>query len=212
MAVLTKRRCETGSSAVGAAASGRKKTAPSRMSFKSCALFGLLALARLTGAKDDSKPANPSPSDVTPAPSTSDSVANTTMVDTTSLNEPIPKPECDANNNVSIRYAATTGRLYLEGVNGSRGGCVTIDQIWEARGGGAKGGAKPPLYAVDAATGNYSESMTGTWLLEEDLYVQDGVTLKVQQCPKSQNHTYAYGVLVVLVVCKILPPAASEPR
>lgn len=158
------------------------------MSFKSCALFGLLALARCSGAEGQSESPTPSPMYMTPAPSTSESVANTTVVDTPSLNEPILKPECDANYTVSIRYSATTGRLYLEGVDGARGGCVTIDQIWEARGGGGKGGAKAPLYAVDAVTGEYSESMTGTWLLEEDLYVQDGVTLKVRQCCKSQKH------------------------
>lgn len=57
--------------------------------------------------------------------------------DTPSPNMPIPKPECNSTQPVSIRYSATTGRLYLEaGVEGERGGCVTVDQIWEARGGG----------------------------------------------------------------------------
>ena len=101
--------------------------------------------------------------------------------DTPSPNEPIPKPECDSNKTVSVRYSATTGRLYLEAaVVGERGGCVTIDQIWEARGGGAKGGAKAPLYAIDPNTSAISENITGTWLLEEDLYVEDGITLKVK--------------------------------
>eukprot|EP00903_Cladosiphon_okamuranus_P020616 g18926.t1 len=100
--------------------------------------------------------------------------------DTPSPNEPIPKPECDVNQTVSVRYSATTGRLYLEaGVPGERGGCVTIDQIWEARGGGTKAGAKAPLYAVHPETGAVSENITGTWLLEEDLYVEDGIVLKV---------------------------------
>ncbi|CAN0390933.1 unnamed protein product, partial [Ectocarpus fasciculatus] len=100
--------------------------------------------------------------------------------DTPSPNTPIPKPECNSTQPVSIRYSATTGRLYLEaGVEGERGGCVTVDQIWEARGGGTATGAKAPLYAVDPVSGEYSDVMTGTWLLEEDLYVEDGITLKV---------------------------------
>lgn len=41
-------------------------------------------------------------------------------------------------------------------------------------------GAKAPLYAVDPVSGNYSDVITGTWLLEEDLYVEDGITLKVK--------------------------------
>ncbi|CAN0520263.1 unnamed protein product [Scytosiphon promiscuus] len=102
------------------------------------------------------------------------------FTDTPSPNEPIPKPECDMNKTVSIRYSKTTERLYLEaGVLGERGGCVSVDQIWAARGGGAKGGVKAPLFAVDPETGLYSDTITGTWLLEESLYVEDGITLKV---------------------------------
>lgn len=101
--------------------------------------------------------------------------------DTASPNEAIPKPDCNSTKTVSVRYSATTGRLYLEAaVEGDRGGCVTIEQIWEARGGGTTTGAKAPLYAVDPDTGEYSTEITGTWLLEEDLYVEDGITLKVR--------------------------------
>ena len=102
------------------------------------------------------------------------------FTDTPSPNEPIPKPDCDLNKTVSIRYSKTSERLYLEaGVLGERGGCVSVEQIWAARGGGAKGGAKAPLFAVDPETGAYSDTITGTWLLEESLYVEDGITLKV---------------------------------
>lgn len=103
--------------------------------------------------------------------------------DTPSPNEAIPKPECDESSPVSVRYSSTTGRLYIESANSTRGGCVSIDQIWEARGGGTSG-AKPPLYAVDPVTGNISDTITGTWLLDEDLYVEDGITLRVSlyQC------------------------------
>lgn len=93
--------------------------------------------------------------------------------DTPSPNEPIPKPDCNDSMNVTIRYSSTSARLYLESTTGERGGCVTIGQIWEARGG------KAPLYAVDPVSGNISDSTTGTWLLTESLYVEDGITLKV---------------------------------
>lgn len=106
---------------------------------------------------------------------------------TPSPNEVFTKPDCNTTSVVVVRYSATTGRLYVE-VNSTvtptpeeeRGGCLTLDQIWEARGGGSKEGAKAPLYAVDPVTGEYSSNITGTWLLEEDLYVLDGVTLKVR--------------------------------
>eukprot|EP00904_Undaria_pinnatifida_P005809 jgi/Undpi1/2358/HiC_scaffold_13.g05741.m1 len=94
--------------------------------------------------------------------------------DTVSPNEPIPKPECDANATVSIRYSSTSQRLYLESADGTtRGGCVTLNDIWVERGG------KAPLYAVDAETGAVSTNATGTWLLTEELYIEDGITLQV---------------------------------
>nr|BDX99461.1 mannuronan C5-epimerase [Cladosiphon okamuranus] len=94
--------------------------------------------------------------------------------DTPSPNEPIPKPECDSDIDISIRYSGTTKRLYLESSDGeTRGGCVTLGQIFEARAG------KAPLYAVDPETGFVSDTATGTWLLSEELYVEDGITLKV---------------------------------
>ena len=96
--------------------------------------------------------------------------------DTASPNDPIPKPECDSNITVSVRYASSSERLYLESADDStRGGCVTLTQIWESRDGRA------PLYAVDSSSGDVSDTATGTWLLTESLYVQDGITLKVIQ-------------------------------
>ena len=97
-----------------------------------------------------------------------------TAADTESPNDPIPKPECDSSTAVSIRYSSVSARLYLESADGStRGGCVTLQQIWEERGG------KEPLYAVDSDTGDVSATVTGTWLLTEELFVEDGITLKV---------------------------------
>eukprot|EP00904_Undaria_pinnatifida_P009109 jgi/Undpi1/5328/HiC_scaffold_2.g00609.m1 len=93
---------------------------------------------------------------------------------TESPNQPIPKPECDASIPVSIRYSSVSERLYLESADGStRGGCVTLAQIWEHQRG------KTPLYAVDPDSGDITDSVTGTWLLTEELYVEDGITLKV---------------------------------
>lgn len=160
------------------------------------ALAALLAAAAVASDSKDSSDSRETTDSPTPSPHLSKYVtASPTMMympgmlpntshnstDTPSPNEPIPKPECDANKTVSVRYSATTGRLYLEAaVVGERGGCVTIDQIWEARGGGTKAGAKAPLYAIDPITGAVSDNVTGTWLLEEDLYVEDGITLKVR--------------------------------
>ena len=94
--------------------------------------------------------------------------------DTQSPNEPIPKPECDASIPVSIRYSSVSEWLYLESADGkTRGGCVTLQQIWEHQRGEA------PLYAVDPKNGDISDSATGTWLLTEELFVEDGITLKV---------------------------------
>lgn len=95
-------------------------------------------------------------------------------VDTPSPNNPIAKPGCDANTTVSARYSSSSARLYLESADGTtRGGCVTVRGIWEELGG------KPPIYAVDPDSGAVSDSVTGTWLLSESLYVEDGITLKV---------------------------------
>ena len=95
-------------------------------------------------------------------------------MDTPSPNSPIVKPGCEANTTVSVRYSSSSARLYLESADGTtRGGCVTIRGIWEELDG------SPPIYAVDPDSGDVSDSVTGTWLLSESLYVEDGITLKV---------------------------------
>ena len=66
---------------------------------------------------------------------------------TPSPNEPIPKPMCNSSNPLRVRYAETTGRLYLESAgNDTRGGCVSLGAIWEARDG--KGTQKLPRCPV----------------------------------------------------------------
>eukprot|EP00904_Undaria_pinnatifida_P012534 jgi/Undpi1/8410/HiC_scaffold_25.g10878.m1 len=90
--------------------------------------------------------------------------------DTASPNDAIPKPSCDFSKSVSVRYSSGSERLYLESSSG--GGCITLEEVWE----GLRG--KAPLYAVDSSTGDVSKTATGTWLLTESLYVEDGVTLQ----------------------------------
>lgn len=98
----------------------------------------------------------------------------TAIANVAAENEPIEEPDCDASKTVNIRYASTSKRLYLEAAEpGERGGCMTLSEIFEARAG------KAPLYAVDPATGSRVEEITGTWLLTESLYVEDGITLNV---------------------------------
>lgn len=98
----------------------------------------------------------------------------TLVTDLAAVNDPIAKPVCDGSKSVSIRYASSSSRLYVEAVNaGDRGGCVTLGEIFTARNG------NPPLYAVDPATNQRVTEATGTWLLTEDLYVEDGITLNV---------------------------------
>lgn len=92
---------------------------------------------------------------------------------TSSPNRAISKPSCDKSITVSVRYSGASDRMYIESANGrTRGGCITLKQIWQSRAG------EGPLYAVDK-NGDVSDNVTGRWLLTDDLYVQDGITLKV---------------------------------
>ncbi len=82
----------------------------------------------------------------------------------TQANTPIPKPVCDASKAVSVRYSSTSQRIYLESVDGSRGGCVSLTSVYDALGDAG------PLYPLEAR---------GEWMLEESLYVLDGIVLNV---------------------------------
>ena len=96
--------------------------------------------------------------------------------DTPSPNDVIAKPQCDSNATALFRYSAASERLYLESADGTtRGGCVTLTQIWEQLAGSV------PLFAVESGSGNVSSAATGTWLLTETLYVEDGITLQVRK-------------------------------
>ncbi|CAN0521641.1 unnamed protein product [Scytosiphon promiscuus] len=94
--------------------------------------------------------------------------------DTASPNKAIAKPNCDSSATVSLRYSSGSERLYVESGDGStRGGCITLEEIWERR------GSTAPLYAVDPDSGDVSNTATGTWLLTEHLWIEDGITLQV---------------------------------
>lgn len=93
-------------------------------------------------------------------------------------NDPIDEPSCDSTKDVSIRYASSSKRLYVEaGSSGKRGGCVTLSDIYAAQ------EIDGPLYPVDPDSGDRVSSVTGTWLLTESLYVKDGITLNVRSPP-----------------------------
>ena len=98
---------------------------------------------------------------------------------TASPNDAISKPKCDSSKPVSVRYSSGSKRLYLEA--SSRGGCITVKEVWERLRG------KAPLYAVDSSSGDVSKTATGTWLLTESLFVEDGVTLQVSRCAVSYH-------------------------
>ena len=79
-------------------------------------------------------------------------------------NTPIPKPTCDASKEVSVRYSSTSQRIYLESVDGSRGGCANLTAIHQAL------GDSSPLYPLETH---------GEWMLDESLYILDGITLNI---------------------------------
>ena len=58
------------------------------------------------------------------------------------------------------------------------GACITLTDIYEAR--SDKQGNKGPLYPFDETTKQTSETVTGSWYLESDLYVSQGAKLVVQ--------------------------------
>lgn len=100
-------------------------------------------------------------------------------------NEPIEEPDCDSTKSVSIRYASSSQRLYVEaGVDGESGGCVTLSDIYAVQ------GTSGPLYPVDPDSGDRVDTETGTWLLTESLYVEDGITLQV----RSFSHCIRFGL------------------
>ena len=79
-------------------------------------------------------------------------------------NETIPKPECDSSKEVSIRYAASSNRVYVESLDGTRGGRISLTQIYESL------DDKSPLSPTDT---------DGEWFLESELFILDGITLEI---------------------------------
>lgn len=79
-------------------------------------------------------------------------------------NTPVPKPICDSSKDVSVRYSSTSQRIYLESVDGSRGGCASPTSVYQAL------GEASPLYPLETP---------GEWMLDESLYILDGIVLNV---------------------------------
>lgn len=77
----------------------------------------------------------------------------------------IPRPTC-VFGEVSIRYAGTTKRLYLESpIPTERTSvCITIEDVYDQLQG------KPPVFKVD----------NSTYYITEDLYILDGITLVIK--------------------------------
>lgn len=77
-------------------------------------------------------------------------------------NTPLPKPVCDSSKEIAVRYSSTSQRIYLESVDGSRGGCANPTMVYKAL------GEASPLYPLETP---------GEWMLTESLFILDGITL-----------------------------------
>lgn len=87
------------------------------------------------------------------------------LISGTFANDPIPKPACDSSKEVSVRFASSSNRVYVESLDGSRGGCSSLTHIYETL-----GADKSPVYPLETS---------GEWYLESELYVLDGITLEI---------------------------------
>ncbi|CAM9761421.1 unnamed protein product [Ectocarpus sp. 8 AP-2014] len=80
-----------------------------------------------------------------------------------------PKPACDPTIPVTVRYAASTQRVYFEHTDGTTGGCATLSDVLAER--VEKNGTVKKIMNASQVTGH--------WLIEADLYVTNGVTLQL---------------------------------
>ena len=96
---------------------------------------------------------------------------------TPTLNTVYPKPSCSATTSLAqIRYSSTSDRIYVEHDESSQNPpCITVGEVWESL------APKYPdtLHPIDEL-GNFANSSTGKWMLNSDLYVLDGVTLRIR--------------------------------
>lgn len=82
-------------------------------------------------------------------------------------NQHEPKPVCDSSIAVSVRYSSSSKRihvLFVESLNGTRGGCASANDVFLAL------GSSSPLYPT---------AEQGEWMLGESLYILDGITFRV---------------------------------
>lgn len=102
----------------------------------------------------------------------------------------IPMPRCDRNAEITVRYARTSRRVYVENANGQRGGCAWITDVYNAI--KHTTDALLPVYPSNSSESPYR---TGIWLLSQHLYVLDGVTLNVSEhCQAHLPHCCVYVV------------------
>lgn len=80
------------------------------------------------------------------------------------------KPYCDPNIPSYFDKKDNTIKSFNKG--GPRGGCFTLTDIWKEL-------DQNILFAIDPSTEIISKVPTGTWMLTEDLFIQDGITLNV---------------------------------
>lgn len=71
---------------------------------------------------------------------------------------------CDASKDIAVRYSSTSQRIYLDSVDGSRGGCASPTYIHQAL------GATSPLYPLETP---------GEWMLTESLFILEGITINL---------------------------------
>lgn len=126
-------------------------------------------------------------------------IPSSDAANTASPNRAISKPGCDSSATVSVRYNSGSKNLYVEKGGSKRGGCITLKKIWQELGGGA------PLYAVGASSGDVSKTATGTWLLTENLIVEDGITLQVN-LRSEYIYIYLYLYLYIILYKNIRDP------
>jgi len=79
------------------------------------------------------------------------------------ISQSVPKPTCDPSKEVSVRYSSTSNRIYLESLDGTLGGCMTLTGIYEKL---------QPNETVLSVT-------SGEWFLGSELIVEDGITLEI---------------------------------
>lgn len=84
---------------------------------------------------------------------------------------------CSPRSTIELNKSADAQHL-----DGDRGGCVTLTELYNARLDPEDGKPMGPLYIMDSnddVLDDADDNPTGRWLLAGSLYIQDGITLLV---------------------------------